>query len=54
MIGAGSAYNIRDNKIKQRSHLDLSAAALNENKLYTPKYNKRQYNTSAIVQADPP
>ena len=54
MIGAGSAHNIWDNKIKQRSHLDLSAAALNENKLYTPKYNKRQYNTSAIVQADPP
>ena len=29
-----SVYNIQDNKIKQRSHLDLSAPALKENRLY--------------------
>ena len=34
-----SVYNIQDNKIKQRSHLDLSAPALKENRLYNNQKN---------------
>ena len=36
-----SVYNIQDNKIKQRSHLDLSATALKENRLYNNKNKKK-------------
>ena len=46
-----SVYNIQDNKIKQRSHLDLSATALKENRLYVTKY-KKQHLDNILANGD--